>query len=74
MKKWENEKEWKDAMIKEYQSIMKNDVWDVVPSVDVIVTSECIHLYLLYIVTQCLFWDVLESSHAPMFLSRISIM
>ena len=23
--------EWKDAMIKEYQSIMKNDVWDVVP-------------------------------------------
>ena len=24
-------KEWKDAMIKEYQSIMKNDVWDVVP-------------------------------------------
>ena len=24
-------KEWKDAMIEEYQSIMKNDVWDVVP-------------------------------------------
>ena len=24
-------KQWKDAMIKEYQSIMKNDVWDVVP-------------------------------------------
>ena len=24
-------KEWKDSMIKEYQSIMKNDVWDVVP-------------------------------------------
>ena len=24
-------KEWKDAMIKEYHSIMKNDVWDVVP-------------------------------------------
>ena len=23
-------KEWKDAMIEEYQSIMKNDVWDVV--------------------------------------------
>ena len=21
-------KEWKDAMIEEYQSIMKNDVWD----------------------------------------------
>lgn len=24
-------KVWKDAMLKEYQSIMKNDVWDVVP-------------------------------------------
>ena len=24
-------KEWKDAMIEEYQSIMKNDVWDIVP-------------------------------------------
>jgi hypothetical protein len=24
-------KEWKDAMVKEYQSIVKNDVWDVVP-------------------------------------------
>ena len=24
-------KEWKDAMIEVYQSIMKNDVWDVVP-------------------------------------------
>ena len=24
-------KEWKDSMIKEYQSIMKNDLWDVVP-------------------------------------------
>ena len=22
---------WKDAMTKEYESIMKNDVWDVVP-------------------------------------------
>jgi hypothetical protein len=22
---------WKDAMIEEYQSIMKNDVWDIVP-------------------------------------------
>ena len=27
----EEKKEWKDAMIKEYNSIMKNDVWDVVP-------------------------------------------
>jgi hypothetical protein len=24
-------KVWKDAMIEEYQSIMKNDVWDIVP-------------------------------------------
>jgi hypothetical protein len=24
-------KEWKDAMMEEYQSIMKNDVWEVVP-------------------------------------------
>ena len=24
-------KEWKDAMIKEYQSIMNNDVWEIVP-------------------------------------------
>ena len=24
-------KEWKDAMIKEYHSIMKNDVWDMFP-------------------------------------------
>ena len=23
---------WKDSMIEEYQSIMKNDVWDIVPS------------------------------------------
>ena len=24
-------KEWKDAMIKEYQQIMMNDVWEIVP-------------------------------------------
>ena len=24
-------KEWKDVMIEEYQLIMKNDVWDVLP-------------------------------------------
>jgi hypothetical protein len=24
-------KEWKEAMVEEYQSIMKNDVWEVVP-------------------------------------------
>ena len=28
---YEEAAEWKDAMIEEYQSIMKNDVWDVVP-------------------------------------------
>ena len=27
----EEKKEWKNAMIDEYQLIMKNDVWDVVP-------------------------------------------
>ena len=29
-------KEWKDAMIEEYQSIIKNDVWDVVPRPEVL--------------------------------------
>ena len=24
-------KEWKDSMVEKYQSIVKNDVWDVVP-------------------------------------------
>jgi hypothetical protein len=24
-------KEWKEAMMEEYQSIMKNDVWEIVP-------------------------------------------
>ena len=38
-------KEWKEAMIEEYQSIMKNDVWDVVPKPDgkSVVTSKWIH-------------------------------
>ena len=27
-------KVWKDAMLEEYQSIMKNDVWDVVASLE----------------------------------------
>ena len=38
-------KEWKDARIKEYQSIMKNDVWDVVPRLKEksIVTSKWIY-------------------------------
>ena len=31
LKKEAERKEWKDSMIKEYQSIMTNDVWDVVP-------------------------------------------
>ena len=26
-----HKKEWKEAMTEEYQSIMKNDVWDIVP-------------------------------------------
>ena len=38
-------KEWKDAMIEEYQSIMNNDVWDVVPRPDgkSVVTSKWIY-------------------------------
>ena len=38
-------KEWKDAMIKEYQLIMKNDVWDVVPRPEgkSVVTSKWIY-------------------------------
>ena len=42
--------------------------------VDVYVTSKCIHLYFLCIITQCLFWDVLVSCHALMFLLGGSIM
>jgi hypothetical protein len=26
-----NQQVWRDAMMKEYPSIMKNDVWDIVP-------------------------------------------
>ena len=39
------QKEWKDAMIKEYQSIMKNDVCDVVPRPEgnLVVTSKWIY-------------------------------
>ena len=38
-------KEWKNAIIDEYQSIMKNDVWDVVPWLEgkSVVTSEWIY-------------------------------
>jgi hypothetical protein len=37
--------EWKDAMMEEYQSIMKNDVWEVVPRPEgkLVVTSKCIY-------------------------------
>ena len=42
--------------------------------VDVIVTSECIHLCILCLVPRCLFWDVIESCHAPMFRPGGSIM
>ena len=38
-------KQWKDAMIEEYQLIMKNDVWDVVPRPEgkSVVTSKWIY-------------------------------
>ena len=38
-------KEWKDAMIEEYKSIMKNDVWEIVlrPKKKSVVTSKWIH-------------------------------
>ena len=38
-------KEWKNAIIEEYQPIMKNDVWDVVPTPEgkPIVTSKWIY-------------------------------
>ena len=38
-------KEWKDAMIEEYQSIMKNDVWDIIPRLEgkLVVTSKWIY-------------------------------
>ena len=38
-------KEWKDAMIEEYQSIMKNDVWDIVLRLErkSVVTSKWIY-------------------------------
>ena len=44
MKKWYKGK-WKDAMIEEYQSIMNNDVWDVVPKLEgnSIITSKWIY-------------------------------
>ena len=39
------QKEWKDVMIEEYQSIMKSDVWDVIqrPEGKSIVTSKWIY-------------------------------
>lgn len=43
-KLWGNQV-WKDAMHEEYQSIMKNDVWDVVPHPEgkSVVTSKWIY-------------------------------
>ena len=40
-----DKKQWKDAVIEEYQSIMKNDFWDVVPRPEgkSIVTSKWIY-------------------------------
>ena len=45
MKKWQNEKNGRMGMIEEYQSIMKNDVWDVVPRPEgnSVVTSKWIY-------------------------------
>ena len=39
--------EWKDDMMEEYQSIMKNDVWDVVPRPErkSVVTSKWIYKF-----------------------------
>jgi hypothetical protein len=39
------EQVWKDSMIEEYQSILKNDVWDVVPRPEgkFVVTSKWIY-------------------------------
>ena len=36
---------WKDAMNEEYESIMKNDVWDLVPKPKdkSVVTSKCLY-------------------------------
>ena len=36
-------------------------------SVDVIVTSECIHLYVLCIIPRCLFWDVVPRPEGKSF-------
>jgi hypothetical protein len=40
-----NQAVWKDAMMEEYQSIMKNDVWDIVPRPEwkFVVTSKWIY-------------------------------
>jgi hypothetical protein len=39
------EKVWQDSMTKEYQSILKNDVWDIVPRTEgkSVVTSKWIY-------------------------------
>ena len=45
MKKWQNRKNGRMVSFEEYQSIMKNDVWDVVPRPDEksVVTSKWIY-------------------------------
>jgi hypothetical protein len=38
-------KEWKEAMMEEYQSIMKNDVWEIIPRPEgkFVVTSKWVY-------------------------------
>jgi hypothetical protein len=38
-------KEWKEAMMEEYQSIMKNDVWEIMPTLEgkSVVTSKWVY-------------------------------
>ena len=40
-----HKKEWVESMTKKYQSIMKNDVWDIVPKTEVksVVSSKWIY-------------------------------
>ena len=44
---------WRDAMMEEYHSIMKNDVWEIVPRPEgkSVVTSR-----FLYKITSCCIW------------------
>ena len=49
---------WFDGFINPYVQLSQWIDWVDVTNVDVFVTSECIHSYILCIVPQCLFWDV----------------